>query len=374
MIKSHTPFPRRGTQRHGAFTLVEVLVAVAIMSLLFAVILVPLRLGFDTFHIGTARSEVQQQAQLTVQQIGNDLRRAQFVFPNSRMEGITVNPDLTSPCSLAGYKNTASWAGRPYVRTTLPTNNGSTLFNTSTAAYGVCDSSNIRSWDNPSRIDMLLLRRDRNGAPVNSNEGEDYLITYYPRRLDITKPYDVIDNPVVLWRAQYAFRGRQDVNLTTGTNGEPENFYKPGSTYSNGLFFNANIDWTQYPDTIGSCTTQKNRDFLWITHNFYGEANLEPLTGLDTQTPAFPKAKNVEDAHTLATPRGMELVVPRTNTNVEEGLLPELSFVQEATDGNRINRVTINLTLAQYDRSGEGKAQRVRVSRTIDLPSAGCSP
>jgi len=217
---------------------------------------------------------------------------------------------------------------------------------------------------------MLQLRRDKNGAPLNSQAGEDYLVTYYPRRLEITKPYDILDNPVVLFRAQYAFRGRN-------TDDTPADFYKPGGDpYSAGPSFNANIDWTQYPDTIGTCTAEAtvNRDFMWITHNFYGEANLEPLT-LNT-----PDALNVEEAHTLATPRGMGLVVPRNNTNAEQGLVPELSFVQEATDDKRIDRVTINLTLAQYDQinaattNGEAKAQRVRVSRTIDLPSAGCSP
>lgn len=364
MIKSLTPSPRRGTHRHGAFTLVEVLVAVAIMSLLFAVILVPLRLGFDTFHIGTARSEVQQQAQLTLQQIGNDFRSAQFVFPNSRVTGVSDNQDVASPCSVPGYKS--SWNYQPYVKKSDATDGTGSPSTPLPPSYGVCDSS-VEAWSNPARIDMLQVRRDDTGAPLNSTAGQDFIVSYYTRRLDITKPYDIIDNPIVLWRAQIPFRNRIS-SEQPGNSFDVDTETPPNK--------NANINWTSYPDTIGTCdasTGESDRSFLWITHNFYGEADLEPLAANDA-------TGGVAGAHTLATPRGMGLVVPRANTNIAEGLVPELSFIQESTNGKRIDRVTVNLTLAQYDQgnaassNGEAKAQRVRVSQTFDLPSAGCSP
>lgn len=376
MIKSHTPTPRRGTHRHGAFTLVEVLVAVAIMSLLFAVILVPLRLGFDTFHIGTARSEVQQQAQLTLQQIGNDLRRAQFVFANSRIEGVTVNPPPTSPCSSASYQNDTSWGNRPYIKATVSSETDSPTSPAANQTYGICSTGGVESWSNPSRIDMLQVRRDDNGAAANSTAGQDFIVSYYPRRLDITKIYDAIDNPIVLFRAQIPFRSRVAADQSPGDAYTVDSATPPNK--------NVEIDWTKYPTTTGTTNTscdaaqgQSNRNFLWITHNFYGEADLRPLC---TDTTGGAGTAVVAGAHTLATPRGMGLIVPRPNTDVEEGLVPEVSFVQEATNGGRIDRVTVNMTLAQFDQggagsaNGQGAAQRVRVSQTFDLPSVGCSP
>ncbi len=329
--------------RRSGFTLVEVLVAVAIMSLLFAVILVPLRLGFETFHIGTARSEVQQQAQLTMQQIGIDLRKAQFVFPNSRIVGVSDNTDETSPCSSRAYRNANGWNFNPYV---------------------ISDASgSVTSWENSSRIDMLQLRGNTDdGLP--QDVGADYVVSYYPRRLDMDRAYDLIDNPIVLFRAQYPYRSYSN---TTG-----------GFTL---LPANANIDWTAYPAAPSGVTG--NNNFRWIKHNAYGEADELAVISVDSTTGSTPTV----GAHTLATPRGMALVAPRANLFTtsptaasEKSLVPELSFVQEATSGKRIDRVTVNMTLAQFDQggagaaNGQGAAQRVRVSQTFDLPSAGCSP
>lgn len=329
--------------RRNGFTLVEVLVAVAIMSLLFAVILVPLRLGFDSFNIGQTRSALQQQAQLTLQQIGSDLRKAQFVFPNSLVAGVSDNPDPVSPCSLRAYKpdvppvpSESEWNYKPYV---ISNSSGSTT----------------TSWENPARIDMLQLRRSSTDN-LPSDVGADYIVSYYSRRLDITKNYDAIDNPMVLFRAQYSYR-----------------------SYSGGTFTpssNVNIDWRSYPSSPSGVSGSGG--FGWIRHNSYGEADLQSVSVDNGPTVG---------AHTLATPRGMALMAPRgqffvnpPNSASEKSLVPELSFVQEATGGKRIDRVTINMTLTQYDAigaastNGVGKAQSVRVSQTFDLPSAGCSP
>lgn len=351
--------------RRNGFTLVEVLVAVAIMSLLFAVILVPLRLGFDSFNIGQTRSTLQQQAQLTLQQIGNDLRKAQFVFPNSRIAGVSDNEDQASPCAVQGYK--ASWNYQPYVKSTTTGETDSPSIPLP-PTYGVCET-NVEAWSNPARIDMLQLRRDNSGTSANSAAGQDFILSYYPRRLyiapvnGVVPSYDIIDNPIVLFRAQIPFRNRNGSSHTGDAATSPDK--------------NADIDWTNYPDTIGSCNSttfpgQSNRSFLWITHNFFGEADLAPLC-TDATGP-------VAGAHTLAIPRGMALAAPQALTGNSGSYVPELSFVQEATDGKRIDRVTINMTLTQYDAigaastNGVGKAQSVRVSQTFDLPSAGCSP
>lgn len=355
---------RGASMRKRAFTLVEVLIAVAIMSLLLSIIMVPLRLGFESFHIGKARSEVQQQAQLTLQQIAGDLRKAQFVFPNTRVVGVSDYEGGTDPCASPPYKSDASWGYQPYVKSTSSGDTSSP----SNSSYGLCNSSGVEAWSNLSRIDMLQVRRSSNGAVANSQSGQDFIVSYYPRRLDINLPYDPVDNPIVLYRAQIPFRNRDSNDLTVG-------YFKGTFNPSN---FNADIDWTRYPETLGACgavtatPTPTNRDFLWLTHNYYGEADLEKL--------AVDAGQTVAGAHTLATPRNMALVAPRGLTGGDGAYVPELSFNEEASSGHRINRVTISMTLAQFDEAGaasangQGVAQRVRVSQTVELPNAGCSP
>jgi prepilin-type N-terminal cleavage/methylation domain-containing protein len=375
MIK--TTFPSRPTSspsRRSAFTLVEILVAVSIMAVLLVVILVPLRMGFEAFTTGKSRSEVQMHAQLTLNQIANDLRKAQFVFANSYIPGITDNKSVTSNCSPAPYKPTTGnnqydWNNRPYVISDSNTNTVSP----STGGYGVCSplstgTSGMRAWNNVSRIDMLQLR-SKVAASSDASIGQDFIVTYYPRRLDITKPFDVVDNPIVLFRAQIPFRGAD-------LKGNPASPFKPDTnSYDTGPDFNANIDWTQYPDSIGTCTAgETNRSFLWITHNFLGEADLQPLTD-DANSPTV-----VPGAHTQVTPRDMSLVAPAAGTGAKESMVPELSFREESSDGRRIDRVTITMTLAQYDSTGTtttngtASAQRVRVTQTVDLPNASCGP
>ena len=68
----------RRASRAG-FTLVEILVALGIMMLLLTVIFVPLRLGFDSFHVGNAKAQVQQAAKATTNQIEDEIRRAIYI-------------------------------------------------------------------------------------------------------------------------------------------------------------------------------------------------------------------------------------------------------------------------------------------------------
>ena len=61
MAFTHESFAKSGPRRtRQAFTLVEVLVAIGVFFLLLTVILVPIRLAFDSLNIGRARSAVQQ--------------------------------------------------------------------------------------------------------------------------------------------------------------------------------------------------------------------------------------------------------------------------------------------------------------------------
>lgn len=379
--------------RRGAFTLVEILVAVAIMALLLAIILVPLRLGFETTHIGIARSSLQGESQLTLQQMGKDFSRASFVFPNGRIPGISDgripgisnNSDSTSACSLRPYMpympngtvGDVKWKYLPYFESTA-TPGAVTDPADPASGIGVTKSAST-AFANPNRIDMLFLRRVSPVSPAipastpvpgfSAQTGEDYVVTYYPRRKDISKPYDEIDNPILLFRAQYPYRYYKTSAPAVFDKFPLEN---PPTTK-----LNAEVDWSQYPPLGASSNAITDRNFLWISHNYYGEANLEPLTQDITLT--SPEATLVPRSHTLAIPRDMQLVAPKAGTGDANSLMPELSFVESSSNGNRIDRVTVSMTLAQYDQigaasvNGKGKAQRVPVTQTFDLPNAGCS-
>lgn len=381
-MKPHSTFfassSRYATARRSGFTLVEILVAVGIMSLLLAIILVPLRLAFETYHIGTARSTLQQEAQLTMQQFGTDISRASFIFPNSRISGVSDNTtDATSACSLTAYpsdgtKGDTDWRYLPYFKSKTAPASATANTDPATSGIGITDSSSsLQAIANTSRIDMLFLRRNPD-AIFPAETGEDYVVTYYPRRADISKSYDAIDNPIVLYRAQYPYRYYGGATTTAA-------FVKFPSTTNPTTALNAEVDWSQYPTTLGSSTanTTTNRNFLWITHNYFGEANLEPLTKDDATLP--PEIQKISRSHALAIPRGMQLIAPKADTGGADAFMPQLSFVESSTNGNRIDRVTVNMTLAQYDQigaastNGQAKAQRVSVSQTFDLPNATCS-
>ncbi len=359
----------RGTRR-GGFTLVEILVAVAIMSLLLAIIIVPLRLGFETYHIGTARTGLQQEMQLTMQQINKDFRRADFVFPNTRISGISDNTNTASTCALQPYPNATNWNYLPYFRTeTAPTS--VTDLDAFNSGIGITNSSNtLKAIPNLSRIDMLFLRNGKNGTAAKT--GEDYVVTYYPRRLNMNAFYDAIDNPIVLFRAQYPYRRLQS------------NGFQPQPAFDNTNAFNALTDWTTKPSLGGTSNDPTiNRSYKWLTHNYFGETNLEPLCkDVDAVAGSLTSPAILQDvvaSHTLVTPRGMQLIAPSAGSGGKDTFIPEISFVESSSDGNRIDRVTVNMTLGQYDQAGaaaangQGKAQRVPVTQTFDLPNAGCS-
>lgn len=340
-FSAFSPATRR-TSRAG-FTLVEILVALGIMLLLLTVIFVPLRLGFDSFHVGNARAQVQQANKATVNQIEDEIRRAIYIYPNAELPGVTDK---------APYTNNN---GMPYTKSKGASDKSQASDSPPyTSQYRICSgSTNVMPWNNQSRIDFLLPKTD-NGSVVNPLEPAYYLVTYYPRRLDITKLYDDVDNPIVLFRAQIPYK-----------NDDGSDFKNPAPT------LNAQLGPERYPDSTscGSNAAKLNRDSLWLAHNVYGEANLEPLTDTDA-------AGGVVGSHVLATPRGMGLVAPNVYADPTPSYQPDTSFICEDSDGDgKIDRVTINLALAQFDqgnaatRNGKPNAQSIRYSQTVDLPN-----
>jgi hypothetical protein len=206
------------------------MVALAVMMLLFTIILVPINMALDVFHIGKARNEVQQANRLVINQIAADLKQAVFVYPNEEMPGITDKSPYTSNSNY------------PY-------------YNTS-ATSGV---------SNTSRIDMLLPARSTNGSVITPTKATNYIVTYYARRYDNSKTFDTYSNPVVLFRAQYPYQG-DDGSATVTDNSSSR--YPIGSSPYTGktwLLQNENSE----PDLLSLCgfqsTSAQSANHIQIT-------------------------------------------------------------------------------------------------------------
>lgn len=275
-MKNHwttrTSLPRTRSTR-GAFTLVEILVALGVMMLLLVIILVPVNMGLDLFHIGKTRSEVQQANQLVINQLASELRQAVHVFPNEEMPGIANQPPYND-------------AGTPV--------------------------------SNTARIDFLLPAVSDNGSVLTPPRASTYKVTYYARRLDSNKNYDVYSNPIVLWRAQYPSTAS---NTKDQTKGEP--------------------------------------------------IQLSTASDFDSANPATASA-----SHTQITPRDMVLIAPNADlpdTNPAKSHQPDSSFIcDDSNNDGKIDRVSISLLLAKYDSigaAGEDKNQQIRLTRTVELPN-----
>ena len=298
------------TPRHkrGAFTLVEVLVALAVMMVMMTIILVPINMGMNVFHIGKARAEVQQANQLVIGQLAAELKQAVHVFPNEEMPGITDK----SPYSSAPYVLTDG--SQPYYDTN---------FQNTGAAKGVA---------NTSRLDFLLPAVGNNGAILTPPVANNYIVTYYARRLDTARPYDVFNNPIVLWRAQYPYRND---NITSANTADL-----------------VDLGTNRYTPSVAN----------WLTQD-KGEPNLAPQSSVNNTAV-------VSASHTQITPRDMVLVAPNAQSGTS--LQPDSSFICDDANGDgKIDRVTISLLLGKYDSIGADgdKRQQIRSMQTVALPN-----
>lgn len=370
-------------RRHNAFTLVEVLVALGIMAILLVIIVVPLRLGFDTFHIGKARADTQSALQTTMTGFETDLRDAIYVFPNGIVPGVSDKQPYAIVVDNSPNPPTITPL-QPYFRSL-----------TVTPVQQVCSGdTNVQNWSNPARIDMVQVRRDDEGNVITPTKPSYTIVTYYARRQDMTQDYDPIDNPVVMFRAEYPAYGiYQPPPTTTATSPEVRAFPATETTApANSL--NADITFNRNRAAL-NCTGNAavlNRNALWLSHDAYGEADkLELLTRPTIAGSAYDNDENeVVEAlysHTLATPRGLALEAsrayrlfdpnPAIDYTTEAPLVPDTSFTPKDTNGDgKIDSVTISLGLASFDVGAQGNLKnnqptgtRLRATRTIDLPN-----
>jgi prepilin-type N-terminal cleavage/methylation domain-containing protein len=317
---SHRAARHRVSRRHlprastRGFTLLEVMITLALMMIMLAIVFVPLNSAFNIFGIGRSRNGLQVATRQTLVQLESDLQKAVYVFPNSTMPGIT---------------DKAPYNGAP------PYISGST-----------CGGTRV---SNTSRIDMLLPLRDNEiypiptpqakGSVVNPVRPAYYLVTYYARRAnpDSNVPFDPITNPIQLFRAKMPYKNSDGTYfLVSGK----KNIEMSGARYS-------------------ACDDDTSR---WLMQDDAGANKNEPLN-LEYDAANNPRGKTrdadgtpvIAGSHDLVSPRDLALLPAQ-----EDGtdLRPRgTNFVCEDANGDgKIDRVTVSLTLAQYDLSSVGSS------------------
>ncbi len=328
-----------GAMRRG-FTLIEVMVALAILSLLLVILFVPLNLGVNMTQLGTANADSQQAAQTTMNRIVGELSRATFVFPNQRMVGITDKAPYTN--------NTKSGEtiGYPYYQA-----NG-----TNTDAC-----SGLTPVENTSRLSFLLPRIDENPG-ANRRDKSYSIVTYYARREDPTATADKYDaevNPLGLYRTRLPYK-RND-----------------GTLFPNNTTPQALVDNRRYPSSTdcGGNAAFYNSGARWLVQNELGEpllGSFNPDTS-DQIGGATPATDTVPFSDSRITPKGAGLYAPAANVlpPATPRFEPETTFICEDTNNNGvIDRVTITLVIGKYDSAGaQNRAQTVRLTRVVDLPN-----
>lgn len=341
-----------------AFTLIEILVALAIFMLLLAIILVPLNMGMTMLHLGRAQIDIQSASQNTINQMRNDLSHAIYVYPNDMLPSVTGTMDLPkAPYRVAGMTGVSV---APY-------------FNTDP-----CDILNNRA-SNLSRIDLLLPETD-NGSILTPVLPTFYLVTYYARRLDPSKDYQSIDNPIVLYRAQIPFRNQNDTRdmfsmvSSSGTDlpTAGEDVYPPtiatDPTQSINQEFNANIYSTRYTN-LSACGTNAasiNRSAAWLQQSPAGEPNLLPLTNPGGNI------STLYGSHTTVLPSGIGMATGLSyKASSPDYVLPKSTFICADTNKDGIiDQVTISLALEKVDDMGsEPGGQQMGTPQIVDLPN-----
>ena len=355
--------------RH-AFTLIEVLVALGILAILLVIIVLPLRLGFDSFNKGNAQNLTQSAVQATLTDMGNDIRDAVYVFPNARVAGITNKPPYTN-----GVANSEYDAQLPYYISKDTTKTGE-------PTGVVC--SNVKNWVNPARLDMIKVRRDNKGNVLTPLAPSYNIVTYYPRRQELTKPYDPVNNPIVMYRAEYPAFGIETARDVPERLRVTPNGAFNAELDARRINFDSTVTATECGSTNAALTARSSQ---WLAHNYFGETDLLPLTKpIATTDFNISEAEAASYSQTLATPRGLALEATNAYRSVlgpiadaQGSLVPDTSFTTTDTNNDgKIDRVTISMGLASFSAAGEGdfdtttnqpRGTVLRGTRTIDLPN-----
>ena len=204
---------------------------------------------------------------------------------------------------------------------------------------------------NTSRLDLILPNEDSGSADVNKRAG-NVLISYYCRRRDMSKPFDPIENPVVLYRAQIPYR-LSFLDTSTNLFGT-QSFNAPDRTTAP----NADLSDGRYTKRSTSCTPDTSRGLKWLTMNQYGEFDLAPLClgyagGGPTDPPTY-------GAHTLVLPSDTALLTPYANTG---------SYVPDVTFSLSSNGKRGTAKIHQVKKSNSPSGNTTRTQSTAATPT-----
>ena len=302
----------RRESRHG-FTLIEIMVALAILSLMLLIVFVPVNLGINLFNLGKTNSDVQSAATLSIQQMETDLQQAIYVYPNALIPGVT---------------DVAPYNGQPPY---LQSPDSSTSLETTGTPTQVCSGTTPVRASNTARLDMIIGQT----SPGSNQVTPAYLVTYYARRMLTGSAYSSQDpqNLMILYRSQ--------IQLPTNA-----------------------VDLT---DARYSHCTSSNMTGGWMAQNYDGEPDMASISSINNRAIALNMALVASNAaFAQATP------TPLANSDYQ----PDTSFTCIDTVGDgKIHRVTIDLTIGQYDAVGAGtynnnlNLQKVHVKQVVDLPN-----
>lgn len=156
-------------RRRAGFTMVEMLVSIAILAILFGLLLRPLLMALEILSIGRGEDRIQRLSRTVIDQLTDDLQGALVVYPNLGTYDLTTG-------------NATGAAAR---------------------------------WRTPqtARLDLVLPAREADGtlktpltpAHTPGNPNELQVVTYWRMRYDPTIDYDPIANPYRLYRAVHSY-------------------------------------------------------------------------------------------------------------------------------------------------------------------------
>ncbi len=358
----------RHTNVRQAFSLVEMLVALAIFLVLLTAVFVPIKLAGDLSGVATSRSQTQQAAVDGIRLIKTDISKAIVILPNDRMAGVTdVYPYTQPPPApnvLAGNN------GYPYRRDSSGYQKPATVQGNGTSAPNACGATASPA-PNTARLDLILpANTDQNSVDPNLRHNS-VLVSYYSRRRDITKVFDPINNPVVLYRAQIPFQyNAPPPGPPTGP--------QPFPAWEQPAAFNADLSNQRF-DTAATTPPRAcvARSLQWLTMNQYGEFDLTRLALPPANAPITPPSESpVFGSHQLVLPRDTALLTPNAAADTTAApapanmsLVPDTTFVcSDANKDGKIDTVTVQLSVGQYDQNSVNRRSSGTPGKSVLVP------
>ncbi|MFA0782193.1 MAG: hypothetical protein YYHSYBAR_000584 [Candidatus Fervidibacter sacchari] len=211
--------------RLHAFTLTELLVAIAILSIMFTLLFIPMTQAFDNARRGRIMAELQNAADYALEIMVRELMQATEVLPQERVFAEDHTYTYSDPSS--GLNRTIiHLAGEPL----------NLLDDIDRINQQLQDAPNDPSAnpddDTSARIDFVVRAvKDDRLTPQNYQQAYT-VITYYLRRADPSRPFQYLDfgnfpaNRRQIFRAHWQPQGTSGTVAPEPTNRDTQNRWK----------------------------------------------------------------------------------------------------------------------------------------------------